>query len=145
LTKLLFSISQTGEHIRIEIPNEDGTIGAESILNAAELDTVILNLSNIRAGMKPEIPKELDPNPVFRNSVRGAGFIISATMAAPQAKPEVVMAGLHPGMGWIAFVMPVDETLRLAEALGILALRLRQQAPVVTMKKSLLGPNGQPL
>jgi hypothetical protein len=138
LTQLDFSIDQTSERMKIEITPEGDKPAAEIVLSTYELDTVILNLAKARAKMKPEIPRTLDPRPVFKNVVSGAMFHISPGASGPQAKVDVVIAVAHPGMGWIAFPMPVADALKLSEAIGLMALKVSQRAPLV-------GPDGKPL
>lgn len=138
MTQLEFSIDQTSERMKIEITPQGDEPPGEIILSTYELDTVILNLAKARAKMKPEIPRTLDPRPVFKNVVGGAMFHISPGASGPQAKVDVVLAVSHPGMGWIAFPMPAAEAMKLAEHIGLMALKVSQRAPLV-------GPDGKPL
>lgn len=138
MTELAFSLDQTNERMKIEIRAEEGQPAGEIVVSTYELDNVILNLASARAKMKPEIPRTLGPKPVFRNVVAGTMFHISPGASGPQAKVDVVVAVAHPGMGWIAFPLPVADALKLAEHIGLMALKVSQRAPLV-------GPDGKPL
>ena len=138
MTQLECSIDQTKERMKIEIRAEGDEPGAEIVLSTYELDNVILNLARARAGMQPEIPRTLDPRPIFKNVVSGAMFHVSPGASGPQAKVDVVLAVAHPGMGWIAFPIPPAEAMKLAEAIGLMAMKVSQRAPLV-------GPDGKPL
>lgn len=135
--KLEFSHDETFERIKIEAREDDGT-GADIILNTYELDTVILNLAKARAKMSPEVPRTLDPAPVFKNVVVGPAFHICPGVEPGRMQKYFSLAFAHPGMGWIALRMSVDEALQLAQAIGVTALKISRESRIV-------GVDGKPL
>ena len=87
----------------------DGQVQAETRLTAQALDTLIADLSDIRAVLADPVSVDFDapislkavPNPRWR---------------APEEDQHDgrVLALRHPGLGWLAFVFPHAEAVQIA-------------------------------
>jgi hypothetical protein len=138
-----FSLSPNADQMKIEIiPTDDPKTALGVIGDAHEVEAIIFNLALGRAKMKPPVPHQLDPRPVFKNSVSGTVFHVSTAQLAIAKKPkDVTLAALHPGIGWIAFVMSPASAAQLASMLMTKALEAEGRLPV----SPLVGVNGKPL
>lgn len=134
---LTSALSPDGRTMLIEV-SSDGKNLAGVAVDASELDTVILNLALHRSNMEPKIPLDLDPNPKFRNIVRGATFHLSAVIEPPSTKGEVSLALHHPGLGWIAVRMMPERAAELASI-------IMMKADEAYGKSRLVGPDGKPV
>ncbi|MFG1250083.1 hypothetical protein [Xanthobacter flavus] len=89
----------------------DQVPGAFLKQDAAELSGTIERLAIVRANMKPEVVRELDPGsrglPVVDPIWRGT--------AAPDG--TATLAFRHPGYGWIVLQLPPGETATLGKFL----------------------------
>lgn len=133
-----WAMAKDGASVMVEIQNSRSGASADIIMDAHDLDNVINNLAQARANMKPAHPRNLDPQPVFRNVVKGASFHISATRVLPESGAKVCLAALHPGMGWIAFSLAPKEAMELAA-------HLATKANEVGHMVKLVGLDGKPL
>lgn len=92
----------------------DGTQLGHIILETPEVEDVIHKIAAARASMAERVPPEIDPgsrlfavdDPMWRTKVPSS---------AP--KPGVVLALRHPGLGWIANLLPPAETRALGQSL----------------------------
>lgn len=133
---LQYSLSQDSAQMRIEISDDEG--GSSIDLPAEDVDNLILNLAIGRAKMVPEIPRTLDPNPVFRNYVHSPVLHISKYQTPPSNKLGVLFALHHPGLGWIA--VPMD-----AKSAGEFAMHMARVGSEVAMASPLVRPDGRPI
>jgi len=90
----------------------DGDPKAHMVLEGADVDGLIEQLGGVRAMMFDEVPTEIEPlsrglivqDPVWR-SIRIPG------------RSEIALALRHPGLGWIRFLFPDNEAVKIAEHL----------------------------
>jgi len=134
--KFTFSLHENGAQVLIEVTPQGGK-PAGVILDAHDLDNVLSNLTRVRAAMTPGHPRTLDPKPIFRNTVINTVFSVFDHVEAPRTR-DIVLAALHPGLGWVAFRMKPEHSMKLGTAL--LAAVGKAQASA-----SLVKPDGSPI
>lgn len=95
-------------------------------LEAPEVDRLISLLAAARAEMAEKVPARLDPGSRVPATV-GPAWQASSTTADTRG----VMLR-HPGLGWLGFVLPLDEARALAARLGAPA---EARAPIVSLNE----------
>jgi hypothetical protein len=105
-----------------EIVDRHGQALAHVVLEAPELDSLVRLVADLRAGLADRVPASLDP---------GARVVALVDPALKTARPTgtlpdgIILALRHPGLGWLAFLLPPPK----AVALGTSLLQLAQSAP----------------
>jgi hypothetical protein len=82
------------------------TMGKEELtLDAAEMDTLIMELGKRRKMMADSVPMQLDPHARIPDFVFG-----SPVMIGRPGDEKFGFIGLrHPGFGWMAYAFPAHE------------------------------------
>jgi hypothetical protein len=83
-----------------------GTISGKAILDAAEMDSLIARLGEIRSRMVDEVPKEIAPGSKL--------MMVLDPIWRTETPPHPGLNGLilrlrHPGFGWLVFLSPFHE------------------------------------
>lgn len=81
-------------------------------LGAADIDSLIAVLSQVRTRMTPEVPRTI-PEGTRPNGPVDPLWMVPG--AAPL--PGKLLAVRHPGLGWLMFQFPPAEALKLGGAL----------------------------
>lgn len=98
--------TQDGLEVLIRVLDEDGAV-AEGLADATDLDELIANLGEVRAGLTDQVPERLEPSGRVP-AVRDPAWWCQAR------KEDTALCLRHPGYGWVAFGLPHHE----AKALG---------------------------
>jgi hypothetical protein len=82
-------------------------------LDAASLERLIHLLSECRAGLAQDVPREYIPSNV-------PGVVIDPTWAvlAQPSDRNKVLALRHPGLGWLPFVLPEHQQAAISKVLA---------------------------
>lgn len=97
---LYVAMSQDGRLARVSI--ETAETQAHAVLDPDQVSTVIRELSRIRARMASPFPTMLDANPRFDDAVSQTVFQTGRHKGDPRT---FYLAVLHPGYGWLCFVL----------------------------------------
>ncbi|WP_028228388.1 hypothetical protein [Paraburkholderia ferrariae] len=101
-------INQYGEHA--VCVNVDGNA---ALLDAADLDGLIEELSKLRAQMRPAVPDQLSRSHQYVIEVDPSWY----TERNPMFDGAVVFLR-HTGLGWAGFAIPTESMLRLKAAIA---------------------------
>ena len=123
------ALSNDKRKLMIEILAESGASLAAVVIEAAEVETLLLQLGRVRAEMEPAVTPKPEPNPVFRDVTREAVFHVDRQHVVGK---EFFIAARHPGFGWLAFAMNAEHGL-------ILANLINRQVEAITPK--IIKPN----
>lgn len=123
------ALSNDKRKLMIEILSESGASLAAVVIEAAEVETLLLQLGRVRAEMEPPVTPKLEPNPVFRDVTREAVFHVDRQHVVSS---EFFLAARHPGFGWLAFTMKAEHGT-------ILAALINRQVEAITPK--IIKPN----
>lgn len=104
-------LSHDKRRMQIAIEGEDGKPIAAIVLEAHEVETLLLQLGRTRAEMEPPVIPKPDPNPIFRDVTRDAVFHVDRQHVVGK---EFFLAARHPGFGWLAFTMNAEHGLLLS-------------------------------
>lgn len=95
--------------MRIEI-SEDGIPKAWIEATAPEVDSLISSFANLRAGMVPEVSRQL---PQGDAAMKGPYDPLFGVYDAPVI-PARILAIRHDGLGWLSFVFLENEAKKIA-------------------------------
>lgn len=104
-------LSHDKRRMQIAIDGDDGKPIASMVLEAHEVETLLLQLGRTRAEMEPPVIPKPDPNPVFRDVTRDAVFHVDRQHVVGK---EFFIAARHPGFGWLAFTLTAENGLLLS-------------------------------
>ena len=104
-------LSHDKRRMQIAIDGDDGKPIASMVLEAHEVETLLLQLGRTRAEMEPPVIPKPDQNPVFRDVTRDAVFHVDRQHVVGK---EFFIAARHPGFGWLAFTLTAENGLLLS-------------------------------
>jgi hypothetical protein len=117
--KFALTLAEDRQSVTITMLMNDTPLG-HAIVEAPELEELVQLLAAHRASMAEEVPTEIEPlamltavaDPMWRTKIPSSSPV-----------PGVVLALRHPGLGWLANLLPRRE----AEALGQSLLDLSRE------------------
>ena len=113
---LTFTLAEDKNHVLLKLVEDDKLVG-QATLNAAELDNVIAGLGEFRASLVEPVSAE----PKQDSGSRELLVIDPAwrTDRSPHAEIDgVVMRLRHIGLGWVSFLLPLNEGSALGKWLS---------------------------
>jgi hypothetical protein len=105
-----WSLNDDRTLIRVDFPSEP-PVRLE--YDAGQLDDLIAALAELRGAMEPPVPMS-DPDPGTRvhPATRGRFYV-----QPRKTENDLILALLHPGLRWIAFLFGREQALHLIDAL----------------------------
>jgi|KBSMisStaDraftv2_1062788.scaffolds.fasta_scaffold819382_1 hypothetical protein len=94
-------------------PSSGDAPSSKISLNVAEIDELIARLSQYRAAMAPEVPREVPERVAAGKTVQDPMWIVHK----PAGGTHRLLIVRHPGLGWMLFQLPLTEADKLGQAL----------------------------
>ena len=109
------ALSLDKRQMQIAIIDDDGKELAAVVIDAHQAEVLLTQLGRTREQMEPEVNRDLDKLPVFRNVTREAMFHVNRQHVVGK---EFFLAARHPGFGWLAFTMGAEHGLLLSNLIN---------------------------
>jgi len=108
MAKLTLSLSEDGERLTFQLSEQKKAL--EAVFTAGELDALIRQLALIRRSIKVPHPN----HPASEDSTKG---VREPPWLIGERDRERLLSFLHPGFGWLNFVLAEEYAQFLSEAL----------------------------
>ncbi|MGJ4893809.1 hypothetical protein ACQR2B_06445 [Bradyrhizobium oligotrophicum] len=100
------------ENVLLEM-QEDGKPLAHMLLDGASAEGLIHQIGHWRSQLEDEVSPALDPKSLL-HAIVDPGWMIDGA----KHEGRRLLAMRHPGLGWIAFLIPDGEATKMAEWLS---------------------------
>lgn len=102
--------SDEDETLIIQLERDDEVLG-EVELDGAAAEDHIEHVSRVRSQLADEVPEKLDPGSRLE-------LLVAPNVAVQETDGGVALAVRHPGLGWLGFLLSVEQARSLAAALN---------------------------